>query len=223
MANPGVNTHFPITAVKTISGNQEFFLNGALEGSGQTFQPGTPVQKATTGGNSGYWIASTPSNGTTQVIIGGISYLGGQNYTTAGQGAAPPFASIGFPGGPTYGSVVNQPNAVNILHGAPFQNGLITGAQAVQDTIFEIQVDASSGSTYNATTSLINSTIGLNIDSSGDWYADLAHVNNTSYADAVVVGLNPEDFVAGSTTTQQNYGRVWIILTTAAIQGGIAG
>jgi hypothetical protein len=218
MANPGLTTHLPIIPVKTISGNQEFFLYNAMEASGMTFVQGTPVQKATSGGKSGYWINSTPSNGSTQVIIGGISYLAGNNFATNGAGVSPPFGSIGFPGGPTYGSVQNQSAAVNVLHGAPFLNGLITGGQANLDTIWEIQVDASSGGTYNATNTLVGSTIGLNIDSSGFWYADLANINNSSYADANVVGLNPLDYVAGSTTTQQNYGRIWFVLTTKVIQ-----
>jgi hypothetical protein len=219
MANPGLTTHQPIGVVSTISGNQEKIWN-YLEGSGQTFQPGTVVQKATTGGSSGYIIASSPSNGSTQLVALGVTALKGKNLASNGAGASPLYGSIGYPGGAgAVQDVVNQPSAYSIYHGAPFVDGLTLVYVATLDTIFEVQVDASASSTYNATTSLIGSTIALAKDGNGWWYADLAEVNAGSYNDVTVVGINPLDLVAGSTTTQQNYGRIWVVFTTAVIQG----
>jgi hypothetical protein len=221
MANPGINYHNPIYPVSTISGNQEQ-INNLLEASGQTFEPGTPVQIATTGAPEGYVIASTPSNGSTQVVIKGFTYLAGKNLPSNGFGAAPPFGSIGFPGGAgAVQNVVNQPAAYSIYHGAPFVDGLTLVGIANLDTIWAVQVDASSGSTYNysATAVPIGSTIALNKDGNGYWYADLANVNSASYADANIVGYNVQDLVAGSTTVQQNYGTIYVVINTKAIQG----
>ncbi len=221
MANPGLSTHNPIYPVGTISGNQEQIQN-LLEGSSQTFQPGTPVQVATSGGNEGYTIASSASNGSTQIVVKGISYLPGKNLSSAGFGASPPFGSIGYPGGLGAAQTVpNQPNAYNIYHGAPFVDGLTLVGIANLDTIWAVQVDASSGSTYNysATAIPIGSTIGLAKDSNGWWYADLAHVNATAYADVNIVGFNVQDLTAGSTTSQQNYGTIYVVFNTSAIQG----
>lgn len=218
MANPGLSYHLPITVVSTISGNQEKIWN-YLEAAGQTFQPGTVVQKSTTGGTSGYIIASSPSNGSTQLVALGVTALRGKNLATNGAGASPVYGSIGYPGGQgAVQDVVNQPDAYSIYHGAPFVDGLSLVYVATLDTIFEVQVDAASGGTYNATTALIGSTIALAKDANGWWYADLGKVDTGSYNDVNVVGINPLDLVAGSTTTQQNYGRIWVAFNTAVIQ-----
>lgn len=221
MANPGISYHNPITPVGTISGNQEQ-INNLLEAGGQSFQPGTPVQIKTSSTHEGYVVASTPSNGSTQVVVKGISYLLGKNLPSDGFGAAPPFGPIGYPGGQgATQTVLNQPSAYNIYHGAPFVDGLTLVGIANLDTIWAVQVDASSGGTYNydATAIPIGSTIGLAKDGNGWWYADLAHVNNSSYADVNIVGYNVQDLVAGSTVTQQNYGTIYVVFNTSAIQG----
>jgi hypothetical protein len=225
MANPGLSYHNPIYQVGTISGNAELGTSNILEGSGQTWQPGTPFQISTSTGppnTKGYAIASTASNGTTQIIIKGFAYLPGRNYSSNGQGAAPPFGSIGYPGGAgAVQNIVNQPSAYSIYGGAPFVDGLVVGGMATLDVIWAVQVDASSGITYNydATAIPLGSTIALNKDSNGFWYADLAHVNNSSYADLNIVGYNAQDLVAGSTVTQQNYGTIYCVVNTSAIQG----
>src|SRR5271165_1539307 len=207
MANPGLTTHNPIFPVGTISGNQPL-INNLLEGSGAVWQPGTPVQIATSV-KTGYTIPSVPSNGTTQVIVKGISFLPGKNLATNGAGASPPFGSIGFPGGlGATQTVPNQPSAYNIYHGAPFIDGLSLVGIANLDTIWAVQVDASSGTTYNYDASIIyvGSTIALAKDTNGWWYADLFRPNTANYADVNIVGFNVQDLVAGSTVTQQNYG-----------------
>jgi hypothetical protein len=210
-----ITTHMPIYAVGTISGNQEKIQN-FLEHSGETWLQGTPVSLD----GSGFVIpySGTPTYGPPGNILG-ITTLGGANLASSGQGASPTFGSTGFPGGAgAVQNVVNQPNAYSIYHGAPFVNGLTNVAVATQDTIFEAMVDASSGSTYAATTALIGTSVGLTVDASGYWYADLAKSTVGTNAVAVIVSLNPEDFVVGSTTTQVNNGRVRIVFAATVIQ-----
>ncbi len=210
-----LSTHLPIVAVSTISGNQEKIQN-FLEASGQTFLQGTPVYL--NGSNYAAAWTGTPSYGPPGNILG-FSNLVGKNLASNGAGASPVFGSIGYPGGlgATQG-VLNQPNAYNIYHGAPFVDGLTNVDVATQDTIFEGMCDASSGATYNATNALIGTSVGLSIDSNGYWYWDLAKTTVGTNAVGVVVSLNPQDFVVGSTTTQVNNGRIRVVLAAAVIQ-----
>src|SRR5208282_1839356 len=142
-----LTTHLPIIVVQTVSGNQEEIFN-YLEGATQTFNNGTPVVVS-----SGAVVASTSALSTTNQLVG-IAMYAGHNLASAGKGASPLYGSIGFPGGsPTVGSVPNQPSAVNLPHGAPFVDGLMPVQLAVEDSIFEVQVDNSTGSNYTASTS----------------------------------------------------------------------
>lgn len=210
-----LTTHIPIVAVSTIGGNQEKIQN-FLEASGQTFLQGTPVMLSS-GGYAEAW-SGTPSYGPPGNILG-ISNLAGKNLASNGAGASPMFGSIGFPGGAgAVQNVPNQPNAYSIYHGAPFLDGLTNVDVATQDTIFEGQVDASSGGTYAATIALIGTSVGLTIDSSGYWYFDLAKTTVGTNAVGVIVSLNPEDLVVGSTTTQVNNGRVRVVFAASIIQ-----
>lgn len=209
-----LTTHLPINVVSTLSGNQEKTQH-FLESSGQTFTPGSPVT-LTSGSVVAY--SGTPTYGPPGNILG-ISALRGTNLASAGAGASPVFGSIGYPGGlGAVQDVVNQPAAYSIYHGAPFVDGTSLVWVATQDTIFEVQVDASTGTTYNATTSLIGTSVGLTVDGNGYWYADLAKVTVGTNAVGVIVSLNPLDFVPGSSTTQQNNGRVRIVFAAAVIQ-----
>ena len=218
-----LSTHLPIVPVSTLSGNQEKIQN-FLEANSQTFQGGTPVTLTSEGaspGPAGYYVAAysgIPSYGPPGNILG-IVATKGKNLAKNGLGASPVFGSIGYPGAlGAVQDVVNQPNAYSIYHGAPYADGLSLVYVATQDTIFEAQVDASSGATYAATTSLIGTSVGLTADGNGSWYADLANVTVGTNAVAVIVSLNPLDFVAGSTTTQVNNGRVRIVFAATIIQ-----
>lgn len=210
-----LSTHLPFIVVGTVSGNQESIFN-YQEAAGQTFKPGSVVE-LNGSGNVIAWDDAT----FTRIILG-VSLLAGQNLGSAGAGAAPIFGPIGFPGGPTYGVVPNQPNAVNILHGAPFVNGMSLVAKAVSDTIFEGQVDASSGATYNMTIANIGSQFGLTVDGNGWWYVDIGKVTVGTNTCVVIQSLNQQDLVVGSSTTQQNNGRVRFTFNIAqtSVQGG---
>jgi hypothetical protein len=197
-----LSTHLPIIPVGTTSGNQEEIRN-YLEAAGQTFKIGSVVEL----NGSGNVIAWDGSN--TLKLILGVCAVGGFNYATAGAGASPLYGSIGFPGGtPTFGSVPNQPSAVNIIHGAPFANGMTIVYTSVTDTIFEAQTDASSGATFNPTVALIGTQLGLTVDANGFWYLDLAKVTVGTNTVAEIISLNPQDLVAGSTTVGINNARL---------------
>jgi hypothetical protein len=208
-----LSTHAPIIVVSTVSGNQDLIQN-YLEAASQTFKGGTPVSL----NGSGNVIAWSGAAAGTGVILG-VCLVGGFNYATAGAGASPLYGSIGFPGGtPTFGTVPNQPSAVNLVHGALFATGLTIVSINTQDTLFEAQVDASTGSTYNATAALIGTQAGLTIDANGFWYVDLAKVTPLTNTVLTIESLNPQDLVAGSTTTQVNNGRVRFKFLTSTQQ-----
>lgn len=198
-----LSTHLPIIPVQTVSGNQEEIFN-YLEGATQTFNNGTPVVVS-----AGSVVASTSPLSTTNQLVGIAAYAG-HNLATAGKGAAPLYGGIGFPGGsPTVGSVPNQPSAVNLPHGAPFVDGLMPSYLAVEDTIFEVQVDNSTGASFTASNADIGKYAALVTDANNWWYLDRNTIATTPGTLAcVILSLNPQDLVAGSITTQVANGRV---------------
>jgi hypothetical protein len=198
-----LSTHLPIIPVQTVSGNQEEIFN-YVEGATQTFNNGTPVVIS-----SGAVVASTsPLSGGTN-LLAGIAAYPGHNLASAGKGASPLYGSIGFPGGaPTFGSVPNQASAVNLLHGSPFVDGLMPTYLAVEDTIFEVQVDNSTGSNFTASTADLGKYATLVTDANNWWYLDRNTISTTvGTLSVVILSLNPQDLVAGSTTTQVANGR----------------
>jgi hypothetical protein len=198
-----LSTHLPIIAVQTVSGNQEAIFD-YVEGATQTFNNGTPVVIS-----AGAVIASTSPLSSTN-LTAGIAMYAGHNLASAGKGASPLFGSIGFPGGaPTFGSVPNQASAVNLLHGSPFVDGLMPVQLAVEDTIFEAQVDNSTGASFTASTSDLGKYATLVTDANNWWYIDRNTIATSPGTLAIVLlSLNPQDLVAGSTTTQVANGRV---------------
>lgn len=206
-------THLPIIPVGTVSGNQEQIFN-FLEGATQTFNIGTPIVVS-----AGFVVASTsPLSSTNQLV--GISAYPGHNLASSGKGASPVFGSIGFPGGaPTFGTVINQPSAVNLLHGSPFVDGLMPTYEALEDTIFEVQVDNSTGAAFTASNADIGKYAALVTDASNFWYLDRNTIAATpGTLPAVILNLNPQDLVVGSVTTQVANGRVRIRFLPQASQ-----
>lgn len=206
-------THLPIVPVSTISGNQEQIFD-YQEGQSQTFNNGTPVVIS-----SGAVIAATSPLSTTNVTCG-IALLPGHNLASAGKGASPIFGSIGFPGGaPTVGSVPNQSSAVNLPHGAPFVDGLMPTAQSVGDTIFEVQVDNSTGASYTASSADVGKYAALVTDANNWWYLDRNTIATTpGTLPCRIISLNPQDLASGSSTTQVANGRVRVRFLGAASQ-----
>lgn len=208
-----LSTHLPIQVVQTVSGNQENIFN-YLEGATQTFNNGTPVVIS-----SGSVIASTSPLSTTNQLVG-IAMYAGHNLASAGKGASPLYGSIGFPGGaPTFGSVPNQTSAVNLLHGSPFVDGLMPTQLAVEDSIFEVQVDNSTGASFTASNADLGKYAALVTDANNWWYLDRNTIATTPGTLAVVIiSLNPQDLVAGSVTTQVPNGRVRVRFLPGASQ-----
>jgi hypothetical protein len=208
-----LSTHLPIVPVSTISGNQEHIFN-YREGASQTFNNGTPVVLS-----SGNVIAATSPLSTTNLTCGIAAYPG-HNLSSAGKGASPVFGSIGFPGGsPTVGSVPNQTSAVNLPHGSPYVDGLMLVWQSVLDTIFEVQVDNSTGASFTAGIADVGQYAALVTDAGNWWYLDRNTLATTAGTlPCRILSLNPQDLASGSTTTQVANGRVRIQFLAAASQ-----
>lgn len=208
-----LSTHLPIIPVSTISGNQEQIFN-FLEGATQTFNNGTPVVIS-----AGAVVASTSPLSSTNLTCGICAYAG-HNLASAGKGASPLFGSIGFPGGsPTFGTVPNQTSAVNLPHGVPFVDGLMPVYEAIEDTIFEVQVDNSTGASFTASTADLGKYVALVTDANNWWYADRNTIAATpGTLPCVIVSLNPQDLASGSTTTQVANGRYRIKFLPQASQ-----
>lgn len=191
MGAANLSTHLPIMQVLE-KANTTPYTSAQPEAAGQTFLSGTPVQL----NGSGYvqaWDGVTVSAG-----ILGVSESFGLNLGTAGSGApVPPFGGITGTGAiQTYGSVVNEPNAVNIALGTPISDGRTLYIEPWQSVIFQALFDNSNGTTsanYTPTQANIGTSYGLTKDANGYWYVDA----NKTGASAVVqlVGLPMGSFV----------------------------
>lgn len=181
-----LSVHYPIQPVLTTSGNTEQ-TQGIPEKATQTFKLGVFVQLS--GGFVQQWDGATYSQG-----IVGVSLIPASNLASNGLGSPSNFGQITGPGAiQTYGSVQNQPNALNIAYGTPITDGRTLVAIANADTIFEIQVDASSGAVYTATQANVGLQYGATIDAGGTMYLDLAKVTVGTNTCLQIQGLNPID------------------------------
>lgn len=170
MAGANLTTHLPIVQVQEKAGTTPF-TNAIAEANGETFLSGTPVQL----NSSGYvqaWDGTTVSAG-----ILGVSESFGLNLGTSGAGApVPPFGGITGTGAiQTYGSVPNQPSAVNIALGTPISDGRTLYMEPREATIFQALFDNSNGTVaadYTPVQTDIGTNYGLTKDSNGLWYVD---------------------------------------------------
>jgi hypothetical protein len=173
----------------TTSGNTEE-TQGIPEKATQTFKLGVVVQL-----NAGYvqqWDGTTYTQGAL-----GISLIPASNLATNGAGAPTNFGQITGTGAiQTYGSVINEPNAVNIALGTPITDGRTLVALANSDTIFEGQGDNSSGSVaadYTFVQSDVGKQFGITIDAGGTMYIDRGKTTVGTNTLVQVVRLNPID------------------------------
>ena len=163
--------HIPITAIKTVSGNSPM-TRSISEDASQVFFFGVPVQ-IDAAGFVQEWDGTTLTN-----ALAGFSKQTGSNLATPGKGAPPTFGSVGPPGtNVTFGSVPNEPSAVNIPHGAPMVDGRTVFEAADSDTVFEGQIDNSNAGAYASTQAMIGATFGLTKDATGHWYVDVFKTN----------------------------------------------
>jgi hypothetical protein len=201
--------------VQTISGNTPNTA-GIPEQASQTFPQGVPVQL-----NAGYvrkWDGTTYTAG-----LLGISNIPASNLATNGAGAPTGFGPIGGTGAiATYGSVVNQPNAVNIAVGTPITDGRTLVLLANSDTIFEGQVDNSAGAVaadYTPTQAMVGNFYGITFDSTTapyTAYIDKAKSTVGTNTCVQVVRLSPQDMTTSQTSVVN--GRVQFIFAKTAIQ-----
>lgn len=202
----GLATHQAITQVKTYSGNDPMKLSiPELASQLPTIvKPGVPLELSA--GFAAIWDGTTITKG-----IIGICTGFGQNLASNGKGApVPPFGQVGPPGAiQTWGSVPNQPNAVNIAPGTPMATGRQEAIHlAVLDTWFEAQIDNSSTGTAVTARTLVGGDYGLTVDANNNWYVDLFKTGGSAVL--VINQLNPLDPIGTA------FGRVWFSFLPAA-------
>ena len=190
-----LSVHYPIQPIITTSGNTEG-TEGIPEKATQTFKLGVFVQL-----NAGYvqqWDGATYING-----IVGVSLIPASNLATNGLGAPTNFGQITGTGAiQTWGYVVNQPNAVNIAYGTPITDGRTLVALANQDTIFEIQCDASTGGVYGLTQANVGTQYGVTIDAGGTMYLDIGKTTVGTNTCLQVIRLSPVDGLINNNRAQ---------------------
>ena len=154
---PGTNTSaIPITTYK-IKGNQNALpqIKWILAHSGNIYNRGVPVALS-----SGYLIESPTLSAAFTIV--GFSCQAGTNLLASG---VAPVGGSGY----TYGSVPNQPQAVNIAIGSPMADGTEGVFVADENTIFQGVVD--SGHTVAITD--LGQLYGLTKDTTtNNWFVD---------------------------------------------------
>lgn len=187
----------PILPVESISGNQ-FRANRIIEEATQTFLAGTPVSLASGDGGLQAWNGTTYSQA--QGAICGISYEAASNLASTGKGAPTPFSPLtGLGATLTFGSVPNESAAVNIPHGAPFNDGRCGLILATTDTIFS-GILGNNGSTATPAATNVGKAYGLTIDSNSKyWYVDTNKSTLGTNTAVIVIGLDPRDTPAAGT------------------------
>jgi hypothetical protein len=187
----------PILPVKDSSANG-FVAQRIIEEATQTFLAGTPVAIAADGGIKA-WVANT--QGPLPGGVVGIAYEAASNLAATGTGAPQPmqpFAGVGAVAG-LFGSVPNQPSAVNIAHGAPINDGrvgIITpGPNTVYSAIF-----GNAGNTATPAVTNVGKQYGLTLDSNSKyWYVDSSKTTAGTNTVLTVVGLDPRDVPGAGT------------------------
>lgn len=183
---PLLTNHSAIEVVEVLYNTTEY-TGMEQEQAAQTFLLGAPVQM-----NVGYvreWDGTTVANG-----LLGFSLEDAHNLVSNGFGAPGPFTPVGFPGtGITFGSVPNEPNAVNIPLGAPFSLGMINFAYADSGTVFRGQTDNNTGIATTPVRSNIGTLYGLTKDTFGHWYVDFGKVTVGTNTVVEMIDLDPID------------------------------
>ena len=206
-----LTNHAPIRVYQTRTNTTEQ-TQSYPEAAGQTFLFGTPVTQDASGN---IIPCTTPTSGAPRTILG-ISESNAFNLPTAGAGSPPLFGSVGFPGAaPTYGTVPNQPPAVNIVAGSTFVDGRTMVAQAVDTTIFIGQTDAATGAVYAPTNAMVGHQFNLVLDPSGHWYVDLGSIDAGAGTSLTMLGIYPNDYAPGSITSGVNNALIFFTFNIA--------
>jgi hypothetical protein len=189
MAAANLTTHLPILQVLEKAGTTPF-TSSQPEAAGQTFLSGTPVQL----NGSGFvqaWDGTTVAAG-----ILGVAESFGANLGSAGLGA--PVAPFGGVTGniaiQTWGSVVNQPQGVNIALGTPVTDGRTLYMEPNQDNIFQALYDNSTGTVtanWTTTQATIGAVLGMTKDANGYWYVDGGKTGGSAVVQVVGLPMGP--------------------------------
>jgi hypothetical protein len=189
MAAANLTTHLPILQVLEKAGTTPY-TSSQPEAAGQTFLSGSPVQL----NGSGFvqaWDGTTVTAG-----ILGVSESFGSNLGSAGLGA--PVAPFGGVTGniaiQTWGSVVNQPSAVNIALGTPVTDGRTLYIEPNQDNIFQALYDNSTGTVtanWTTTQATVGAILGLTKDANGYWYVDGGKTGASAVVQVVGLPMGP--------------------------------
>jgi len=203
MAAANLTTHLPILQVLEKAGTTPF-TSAQPEAASQTFLSGTPVQ-FNGSSNVQAWDGTTTTAG-----ILGVAESFGLNLGTAGAGApTPPFGGItGNIATQTYGSVPNQPNAVNIAIGTPVSDGRTLYIEPNQDNIFQALFDNSTGTVAADWTPVqtdIGKQYGMTKDANGLWYVDKGKTGGSAILQ--IIGLPLGSYLNAPVT--------FVFLTTA--------
>lgn len=175
----------PIVVVQTTNGFQER-LQRRVEEAAQTFVAGTPVELAADGGVKA-WDGTTLSG-----VILGISSEDGHNFGSLGPNAPGPLQPyLGTGASLTFGSVPNEPSAVNIPGGSPFVDGRLGYFTGQPETIFRA-VFGNAGALATPGPADVGVAYGLTIDSNSKyWYVDKS--KTTTNAAVIIAALDPID------------------------------
>lgn len=161
-----------IHSVQTVSGNQAR-VRRIIEDDVQVFLSGVPVQIEAADGGVQEWDGTTVLNG-----IAGFALEAASNLVTTG-----------VPKTLTFGSVPNEPLAVNIPRGAPLNDGRVGFEVAVADTIFRGQV----GPLQTVDPTDVGKQYGLTKDTDNHWFVDKTKLTVGVNTVVTIVKLDPQD------------------------------
>lgn len=187
----------PILPVETVSGNQ-FRAFRLIEKATQTFLAGTPVSIDSVTGGIQAWTVNTQGPG--QGGICGISYEYASNLASTGAGAPTPMQPYtGAGSAVTFGSVPNEASAVNIPHGAPFNDGRVGFYLPGPDTVFSA-IFGNNGNTATPAATDVGKQYGLTIDSNSKyWYVDKNKTTAATNTVLTIIGLDLRDVPGAGT------------------------
>jgi hypothetical protein len=137
------------------------------------------------------WDGTTVAAG-----ILGVAESFGANLGSAGLGA--PVAPFGGVTGniaiQTWGSVVNQPQGVNIALGTPVTDGRTLYMEPNQDNIFQALYDNSTGTVtanWTTTQATVGAVLGMTKDANGYWYVDGGKTGGSAVVQVVGLPMGP--------------------------------
>jgi hypothetical protein len=172
---------------ETVSGNQ-FRMQRIFEDANQSFLQGTPLMINTADGGLKAWDGVTIANG-----IAGISKEFGAGLAIVGvplNTNIAPNAVQNAGGGIDFGSVQNEPSAVNLSR--PYFNDGMTGiVLSIPDTVFYGQC----GPTQTVATSDRGKQYGMTKDTDGHWYVDKTKTGASAVC--VIIGFDQYDTQRG--------------------------